>query len=497
MAEMLLTIQHKNKLFTPPILDDVKVEWERTESPGKLTFKTQKVSEDMAFLEGDAVCFYYDNKPVFMGYVFKKKRDKKNQIEVTCYDQIRYLKNKFSYVFEKKTASQIVQALCKDFNLYVGDITDTKYTIPSIVKEDTSAMDIMLSALDETIENTGEMYVLYDDFGKITLKNCSEMKSDVLISPITAENFDYSSSIDDETYNSIVLYYKPQNNSSGTATSSAASGGVSAILNLARTQIGTAESPMGSNNVKYNTAYYGGAVSGSAYPWCCAFIWWLFRECGMSNLFYGGAKTAYCPSAVNWFKGQGRWHTSGYQPGDIVFFSWNNNGVADHVGIVESVNSDGSLVTIEGNTSDAVMRRTRYSNIMGVGRPNYATVQQEEQEAQSKSDNPDAYQVFAAQDADKIKQWGLLRYVEEIKEPSVGNVKAKQLLKLYARKTRELKVTGAFGNPTIRGGSLVPVALDLGDIIAKNYMLVEKVEHHFKKDQYTMDLTLEGAWDSE
>ena len=74
MADMKLTIQHGKILFTPPIESGVKIEWERKGSPGKLTFKTIKSpSKNVEFTEGDAVCFYYDNKPVFMGYVFKKK----------------------------------------------------------------------------------------------------------------------------------------------------------------------------------------------------------------------------------------------------------------------------------------------------------------------------------------------------------------------------------------------------------------------------------------
>ena len=53
-----------------------------------------------------------------------------------------------------------------------------------------------------------------------------------------------------------------------------------------RAQIGVRET--GENNVIYNTHYYGGAVNGSQYPWCAAFIWDGFRENGLSHLFCGG-----------------------------------------------------------------------------------------------------------------------------------------------------------------------------------------------------------------
>lgn len=106
----------------------------------------------------------------------------------------------------------------------------------------------------------------------------------------------------------------------------------------------------------------------------------------------------------------------------------------------------------------------------------------------------DTVQLFSAYDQNHINKWGLLRYFESVSNPSVGAVKAKQLLNLYNHKSRELKVTGAFGNTNVRGGTLIPVMLNLGDVETSNYMLVDKVTHKFSKDSYTMDLTLSGAW---
>ena len=169
MAKIRLTIQQDNVLFEPPIEDGVQIEWERSGTPGKLTFTVIKV-EGLSFNEGDQVCFYYDDKLVFVGYVFKKTRDKEHHIKVTCYDQIRYLKNKYTYVFEKKTATQIVKALCNDFGLNVGGMDNTTYIIPAIAEENKAALDIILNVLEETLLNTGNMFVLYDECGKITIK---------------------------------------------------------------------------------------------------------------------------------------------------------------------------------------------------------------------------------------------------------------------------------------------------------------------------------------
>jgi surface antigen len=159
------------------------------------------------------------------------------------------------------------------------------------------------------------------------------------------------------------------------------------ILALARSQIGVKEVPAGSNNVKYNTAYYGSEVHGAAYAWCCAFVWWLFQQAGAAALFYGGGKTAWCPAVESYAKSRGQWVTRDYQPGDCVLFDFSGKGIAGHIGVVESVRADG-IICIEGNTSTtsndnggAVMRRTRYlRQIRGALRPAYSAESAESEE---------------------------------------------------------------------------------------------------------------------
>ena len=147
------------------------------------------------------------------------------------------------------------------------------------------------------------------------------------------------------------------------------------LLALARAELGTVEYPANSNRVKYNTAYYGREVSGSSYAWCAVFLWWLFREAGASELYYGGGKTAYCPTLLSFHRGQ--WVTD-YRPGDIIFFNFSGKSNARHVGICESY--DGTYITtIDGNTGTgdeanggAVMRRNRHRRyIVGAYRPAY------------------------------------------------------------------------------------------------------------------------------
>ena len=151
------------------------------------------------------------------------------------------------------------------------------------------------------------------------------------------------------------------------------------IINCAISQIGTKESPAGSNKVKYNTWYYGKEVSGSAYPWCAVFICYLFFHCKLEQLFCDGSKVAYCPSIENYYKSKNKYYpkTQGKR-GDLCLMDF-GKGRASHIGIVEKKNSDGSYTVIEGNTSTSsndnggcVMRRTRNIGVIrGFARPDY------------------------------------------------------------------------------------------------------------------------------
>lgn len=150
------------------------------------------------------------------------------------------------------------------------------------------------------------------------------------------------------------------------------------ILNIARGELGVKEEPAGSNTVKYNTAYYGREVSGSTYAWCAAFVWWVFRQAGASFLYYGGGKTAYCPTLLSYHKGLGEGVHGNYRPGDIIFFNFSGGSGASHVGICERWDGT-TITTIDGNTGTdneanggCVMRRRRAAKyIVGAYRPTY------------------------------------------------------------------------------------------------------------------------------
>ncbi len=159
------------------------------------------------------------------------------------------------------------------------------------------------------------------------------------------------------------------------------------VLAVAVAEIGQGETPPGSNKTRYGAWFgtnggRGGYLDGQ--PWCAMFVCWVMAKAGLPLT---GAQVpdgfAWCPSGVSWFRRLGRWRGPGQlEPGDIVFFDFSGRGYAEHVGFVERVNPDGTITTIEGNTSEAnntdggrVMRRIRQrTHVLGGGRPAYSPV---------------------------------------------------------------------------------------------------------------------------
>ncbi|MCI1999550.1 MAG: hydrolase [Clostridia bacterium] len=207
--DISLTIENpqKNKVYEPVVEEGIKWTTGREGTPGQLEFSVIK-DNIIDFQEGNRVEFRVDGKPVFLGFVFKKSRSKDGLISVTAYDQLRYFKNKDTYQYENKTASWLLKRIAKDFSLFTGDVDDTGYIIASRVEDNTTLFDMMKNALEVTMQNTKKMYVLYDDFGKLALKNIGNMKVPVKIEEQTAQDFNYETSIDSQTYNKVKLLYQ-------------------------------------------------------------------------------------------------------------------------------------------------------------------------------------------------------------------------------------------------------------------------------------------------
>ena len=138
--------------------------------------------------------------------------------------------------------------------------------------------------------------------------------------------------------------------------------GNTALVDLAKQQVGSV------GGYPY-WSWYG---FNSRVEWCACFVSWCYNRAGVSE-----PKFAACQSqGVPWFQSRGQWGARGYEniaPGDAIFFDWDLDGSADHVGIV--IGTDGSRVyTVEGNSGDACKIKSydlNYQCIKGYGLMNW------------------------------------------------------------------------------------------------------------------------------
>jgi hypothetical protein len=132
-----------------------------------------------------------------------------------------------------------------------------------------------------------------------------------------------------------------------------ATGGGAAVLAAVQREVGVAEQPPGSNDAP-RIAQYRQATAGSGVgPWCAYFTSWAAREAGMP-LGEQGQGFGSVDALYGWAQRAGRAVPDGPgvvpRPGDLIVWD-------EHIGVVESVLPDGSIQTIEGNSSDQVSRR--------------------------------------------------------------------------------------------------------------------------------------------
>lgn len=112
--------------------------------------------------------------------------------------------------------------------------------------------------------------------------------------------------------------------------------------------------------------------------WCAIFVSWCADQCGYIETGVM-PKFAGCVQGSRWFKERGLWQDRSYepQPGDIIFFDWDDpggfsgsqDGIPDHVGIVDRV-ENGRVYTVEGNSGDKCCQRSYtvgYYEIYGYG----------------------------------------------------------------------------------------------------------------------------------
>jgi hypothetical protein len=168
----------------------------------------------------------------------------------------------------------------------------------------------------------------------------------------------FASTLQDATSSAGVTGASGTAATTGTSFSTGATTGQTAgqrALAVAEGEIGQTEQPPGSNDspriAEYRTATAGSGIG----PWCAYFVSWAAKQAG-TPVGEAGQGFGSVSALSSWAQRTGRYTPAAAgqapQPGDLVVWG------GEHVGMVESVDSDGRIHTVEGNSSNMVTRRT-------------------------------------------------------------------------------------------------------------------------------------------
>jgi hypothetical protein len=164
------------------------------------------IDDDLRIQNGSVVRFRYNGANIFYGYVFKHGQNKAKEITVTAYDQLRYCKAKDTIVVKNDTIDSLVRKMCNYFGLRAGSLASTGYKLPVSVQDDKTWLDIIYTAISDTLMNTGRWYCLRDEFGSIAIRELQELRLDLVFGDeALAFDYEYEKSIDDDFYNQIKI----------------------------------------------------------------------------------------------------------------------------------------------------------------------------------------------------------------------------------------------------------------------------------------------------
>ena len=517
----ILIQENESRTHMPVVEGEITLQYERKGSPGVLTFNVLKEGA-LSFHEGNPVSFRVDGQRIFYGFVFTKSRNKNGIITVTCYDQLRYFKNKDTLIYKSKKYSDLVKMMADKYKLKVGTIEDTKHVIEARNEDDSTIFDILGNASDETTLNTGELFVLYDDCGAICLKNIKSMVVPILIDEETAEDYDYTSSIDEQTYTRIVLardntdtgqrelyiandeagqsrwgilqYYENTGNVGTTSTSSpnatnsggASGSGGSGSSSGGPTGMSTENRKMGSAGIDMVKKYEG------------VYLYAYRDPVGIWTIGYGHTKGVYGGQTIS------QAQADAYLREDMAEFEGEVNR---QVKVPVTQNMFDALVSFAFNVgggalaSSDLLQKLNAGDYTGAanefGRWVYGGGQQLPGLVKRRASERALFLTgYAPGSSAKTRaSAGETASADSSNVPDskVLEDKAKVLLEYYAKKSRSLTVKNVFGDVRVRGGTTIAVALDIGDLIVSNYMVVESITHRFENGKYTMDPHVVGV----
>lgn len=173
--------------------------------PGKLEFAFIN-QENISPTKGSIVTLKVEGKGLFYGYLFSSTVNNNEETQLVCYDQLRYLKNKDTYVFKAGTSSQRFAQICKDKNLKHAVKSVSGYSCPAKIHDNISYYDMIQDALDQTLIKAGAWFMVRDNFGTLEHVDINSLKTNLFIGDESGlSSYSFTRSIDSDSFNKVKL----------------------------------------------------------------------------------------------------------------------------------------------------------------------------------------------------------------------------------------------------------------------------------------------------
>lgn len=182
--------------------------------PGKLTFSTEQDPNNLLELVcGSIVTFSVDGEGIFYGYIFTMGTDATGVYKITCFDQMRYLKNEEVYTTSGMTADQIFLRVCKDnFPITPPNpsrykvITPSKFIVPEYFHDKKTLYSIIEYGIQRANIAETKQYFIKDKFGILLFTELEQEKTNLIIGERSLlTSYQYEISIDKNTYNTVKI----------------------------------------------------------------------------------------------------------------------------------------------------------------------------------------------------------------------------------------------------------------------------------------------------
>lgn len=203
-AELLIETTNKKVYEISELVKSA--EWEDHLNDGCSKFTFSYVATGPGIDNGSIVRFKYNGENIFYGVVFKHGVAKNKIVTVTAYDLLRYCKAKDTIVMKGDTVATLTKKMCNYFGLPTGALTDTGYVLPTAAQDSKTWLDIIYSAIQDTLRYNGKWFALRDEFGTVCLRNLAELETNLILGDGSlCYDYSYSKSIDDDFYNQIKI----------------------------------------------------------------------------------------------------------------------------------------------------------------------------------------------------------------------------------------------------------------------------------------------------